>query len=108
MAQPTLIPNCDGARFESLPLDTPRNRCILALDLGTVGRAGPGLAGDGWARCFARALAGHGQYVGGRRHEHLLSSLFGGTRSTAPPTLSPVTASVSSRRQTPADSNQKP
>ena len=35
MAQPTLIPNCDGARFESLPLDTPRNRCILALDLGT-------------------------------------------------------------------------
>ena len=35
MAQPTLIPNCDGARFESLPLDTHRNRCILALDLGT-------------------------------------------------------------------------
>ena len=35
MAQPTLIPNCDGARFESLPLDAPRNRCILALDLGT-------------------------------------------------------------------------
>ena len=35
MAQPTLIPNCDGARFESRPLDTPRNRCILALDLGT-------------------------------------------------------------------------
>src|SRR5690606_5025399 len=26
MAQPTLIPNCDGARFESLPLDAPRNR----------------------------------------------------------------------------------
>jgi len=25
MAQPTLIPNCDGARLESLPLDTPRN-----------------------------------------------------------------------------------
>ena len=36
MAQPTLIPNCDGARFESLPLDTSRNRCILALDLGTT------------------------------------------------------------------------
>ena len=36
MAQPTLIPNCEGARFESLPLDTPRNRCILALDLGTT------------------------------------------------------------------------
>ena len=36
MAQPTLIPNCDGARSESLPLDTPRNRCILALDLGTA------------------------------------------------------------------------
>ena len=36
MAQPTLIPNCDGARFESLPLDAPRNRCILALDLGTA------------------------------------------------------------------------
>ena len=49
MAQPTLIPNCDGARFESLPLDTPRNRVeqtyaapqgprfctTLALDLGT-------------------------------------------------------------------------
>ena len=35
MAQPTLIPNCDGARFEPLPLDAPRNRCILALDLGT-------------------------------------------------------------------------
>ena len=35
MAQPTLIPNRDGARLESLPLDTPRNRCILALDLGT-------------------------------------------------------------------------
>ena len=43
-----------------------------------------------------------------RTGPHLLSSLFGGTRSTAPPTLSPVTASVSSRRQTPADSNQKP
>ena len=40
-----------------------------------------------------------------RAGPHLLSSLFGGTRSTAPPTLSPVTASVSSRRQTPADSN---
>ena len=36
MAQPTLIPNSDGARFESLPLDTPRHRCILALDLGTT------------------------------------------------------------------------
>lgn len=49
MAQPTLIPNCDGARIESLPLDTPRNRVeetyaapqgprfctTLALDLGT-------------------------------------------------------------------------
>jgi hypothetical protein len=49
MAQPTLIPNCDGARFESLPPDTPRNRLeqtyaapqgprfctTLALDLGT-------------------------------------------------------------------------
>ena len=49
MAQPTLIPNCDGARFESLPLDTPRNRVeqtyatpqrprfctTLALDFGT-------------------------------------------------------------------------
>jgi len=49
MAQPTLIPNCDGARFESLPLDTPHNRVeqtyaapqgprfctTLALDLGT-------------------------------------------------------------------------
>jgi hypothetical protein len=49
MAQPTLIPNCDGARFESLPLDAPRNRVeqtyaapqgprfctTLALDLGT-------------------------------------------------------------------------
>jgi hypothetical protein len=34
MAQPTLIPNSDGARIESLPLDTPRYRCILALDLG--------------------------------------------------------------------------
>ena len=50
MAQPTLIPNCDGARFESLPLDDPRNRveqtyaapqgprfcATLALDLGTT------------------------------------------------------------------------
>ena len=49
MAQPTLIPNCDGARFESLPLDTHRHRVeqtyaapqgprfctTLALDLGT-------------------------------------------------------------------------
>ena len=35
MAQPTLIPNSDGARLELLPLDTPRNRCVLALDLGT-------------------------------------------------------------------------
>jgi len=49
MAATTLIPNCDGARFESLPLDTPHNRvpqtyaapqgprfCVtLALDLGT-------------------------------------------------------------------------
>jgi hypothetical protein len=35
MAQPTLIPNSDGARIESLPLDTPGHRCILALDLGT-------------------------------------------------------------------------
>ena len=36
MAQPTLIPNSDGARIESLPLGTPGNRCILALDLGTM------------------------------------------------------------------------
>ena len=35
MAQPTLIPNSEGARFESLPLDAPRNHSILALDLGT-------------------------------------------------------------------------
>ena len=49
MAQQTLIPNSDGARFESLPLETPRNRVeqtcaapqgprfctTLALDLGT-------------------------------------------------------------------------
>ena len=49
MAQQTLIPNSDSARFESLPLDTPRNRVeqtyaapqgprfctTLALDLGT-------------------------------------------------------------------------
>ncbi len=49
MAQPTLIPNCDGARFESRLLDAPRNRVeqtyaapqgprfctTLALDLGT-------------------------------------------------------------------------
>jgi hypothetical protein len=47
MAQPTLIPNCDGARFESLPLDTPRNRCILALDLGTS---------TGWALRSAEGL----------------------------------------------------
>jgi hypothetical protein len=36
MAQPTLNPNSDGARIESLPLDAPCNRCILALDLGTT------------------------------------------------------------------------
>ena len=36
MAQPTLITNSDGARIESLPLDTRRNRCVLALDLGTT------------------------------------------------------------------------
>ena len=35
MARPTLIPNSEGARFESLPLDAPRNHSILALDLGT-------------------------------------------------------------------------
>jgi hypothetical protein len=35
MADLTLITNPDGARIESLPLDTPRRRTILALDLGT-------------------------------------------------------------------------
>jgi len=36
MAQPTLIPNSDGARFESAPLGAPCSACILALDLGTT------------------------------------------------------------------------
>jgi hypothetical protein len=36
MAQPTLILNSDGARIESQPLNASRNRCILALDLGTT------------------------------------------------------------------------
>ena len=50
MAQPTLIPNCDGARFESLPLATPRNRCILALDLGGTVSLRPGRFDGGGMR----------------------------------------------------------
>jgi hypothetical protein len=51
MAQPTLIPNSEGARFESLPLDTPRNHSILALDLGTT---------TGWALRLATGQILHG------------------------------------------------
>ena len=66
---------------------------------------------SGWAtaRTAAATSRESANQNGGveRTGPHLLSSLFGGTRSTAPPTLSPVTASaeppVSSRRQAPAD-----
>jgi hypothetical protein len=47
MAATTLIPNSDSARFELLPVDHPRHRCILALDLGTT---------TGWAICAAMTV----------------------------------------------------
>ena len=66
MAQPTLIPNCDGARFESLPLDAPRNRCILALDEGHLSTVDASKA-KWWAteleqRVITRSLQLHGGY----------------------------------------------
>jgi len=60
MAQPSLIPNPDGARTESLPpVVTSRNCSVLALDLGTT---------TGWAlrTADAQTLSGTAAFRPGR------------------------------------------